>query len=176
MNRWWVVPVLALASCAGATQSQPAPVASSAPPDDVLGKLEGFRTEMCACHAGDQACGRKVQRALGDFNDAHRESSVPYHEVKRLGLIAGEIERCEKRALEEDVMAVMERFKNAMCACTAGDKACAERVQKDMQDYAEARRDEKWDKMSDEDMKRATDLGMAMAKCASAAMGMNNTP
>ncbi len=174
MKRWWVLVVAA--GCAASAKPQPAPIAAAAPPEDVLGKLESFRTEMCACHAGDHACGSKVQRALGDFNDAHRDARVPYHEIKRIELLTGEIDRCEKRALAEDVMAVMERFKDAMCACTAGDKDCAMRVQKDMQDYAEAHRDDRWDKMTDEDMKRATDLGMAMAKCSATAMGMSNTP
>ncbi|MGE5183583.1 MAG: hypothetical protein ACM31C_16035 [Acidobacteriota bacterium] len=174
MKRWWVLVVVA--GCAASPKPQPAPLAAAAPPENVLGKLESFRAEMCACHAGDQACGSKVQRALGDFNDAHRESRVPYHEVKRIELVAGEIDRCEKRALSEDVMAVMERFRDAMCACTAGDRDCAMRVQKDMQDYAESRNDLRDMKMTDEDMKRATDIGMAMAKCSATAMGPNNTP
>lgn len=171
MIRWGVMMmVLALASCAG-TDKHEAPVASAAPPENVLGKLEGFRAQMCACNAGDKACASKVQRALGDFNDAHRDSTVPYHETKRIVQVGSEIERCEKRALQEDVLAVMARFRDEMCACTAGDNACAQRVSKEMQDYSEQHREVADMKISDEDMKKASDLGMAMAKCMSAAMG-----
>lgn len=168
-----VVVVVALAGCAS-TPPPAAPIASAAPAEDVVAAVEGFHRDMCACHAGDPACARKVQRALGDFNDAHRDARVPYRDVKRLAKLEKDTEACAQHATHEDLMAVMMRFKDAMCACTAGDKDCAMRVQQDMEHYAESRHDLDDMKMSDEDMKRATDIGMAMAKCSAAAMGMGS--
>jgi hypothetical protein len=76
---------------------------------------------------------------------------------------------CKKKG--GDAMAKMGEFKDHMCACKDGDKDCAMKVQKEMADYAEANKDMKDQKMSDEDMKKATEIGMEMAKCSAKAMG-----
>jgi len=76
---------------------------------------------------------------------------------------------CKKKG--GDAMAKMGEFKDHMCACKEGDKDCAMKVQKEMADYAEANKDMKDQKMSDEDMKKATEIGMEMAKCSAKAMG-----
>jgi len=85
-------------------------------------------------------------------------------------LAVGSFSGCKKKG--GDMMGKMVEFKDHMCACKDGDKDCAMKVQKEMADYAEAHKDEKADqKMSDEDMKKATDIGMEMAKCSAKAMG-----
>ena len=76
---------------------------------------------------------------------------------------------CKKKG--GDAMAKMGEFKDHMCACKEGDKDCAMKVQKEMADYAEANKDMKDQKMSDEDMKKAQDIGMELAKCSAKAMG-----
>ena len=76
---------------------------------------------------------------------------------------------CKKKG--GDAMAKMGEFKDHMCACKDGDKDCAMKVQKEMADYAEANKDMKDQKMSDEDMKKAQDIGMELAKCSAKAMG-----
>jgi hypothetical protein len=84
-------------------------------------------------------------------------------------LALGSFSGCKKKG--GDAMAKMGEFKDHMCACKDGDKDCAMKVQKEMADYAEANKDMKDQKMSDEDMKKATDIGMEMAKCSAKAMG-----
>jgi hypothetical protein len=84
-------------------------------------------------------------------------------------LALGSFSGCKKKG--GDAMAKMGEFKDHMCACKEGDKDCAMKVQKEMADYAEANKDMKDQKMSDEDMKKATDIGMEMAKCSAKAMG-----
>ncbi len=181
MPRWSVVVVFALASCAGSPKPDTPPAAPQAaapavPDEDVVARVEGFRHDMCACHGGNAACARKVKQALGEFEESHRDARVPYRELKRLAHLASETDRCAQRALHEDIIGVMTRFKDEMCACAAGDKDCAMRVQEEMQAYAESNRDVADLKMSDDEMKQATDLGMAMAKCSAAAMGMSSSP
>ena len=78
---------------------------------------------------------------------------------------------CKKKSGAGEAMAKMGEFKDHMCACKEGDKDCAMKVQKEMADYAEANKDMKDQKMSDEDMKKATEIGMEMAKCSAKAMG-----
>ncbi len=73
-----------------------------------------------------------------------------------------------------DIIAKMEGFKNDMCKCKAGDKACAEKVGKDMQAYMESMKgkvpDEK--NVSEADKKKSEAIGMEMMKCQQTAMGM----
>jgi len=78
---------------------------------------------------------------------------------------------CKKKGGGSDIVAKMGEFKDHMCACKEGDKDCAMKVQKEMADYAEANKDMKDQKMSDEDMKKAQDIGMELAKCSAKAMG-----
>ncbi|MGE5181174.1 MAG: hypothetical protein ACM31C_03890 [Acidobacteriota bacterium] len=94
-----------------------------------------------------------------------KKISIAFLAALSLMSIAG----CKKKG--DDMMGKMTEFKEKMCACKAGDKDCAMKVQKEMQEYAEGHKGEQG-KMSDEDMKKATDIGMEMAKCSSKAMGM----
>ncbi|HSJ99587.1 MAG TPA: hypothetical protein VK932_00045, partial [Kofleriaceae bacterium] len=81
---------------------------------------------------------------------------------------------CKKKGGTAEIMAKMEGFKNDMCKCAAGDKACAEKVGKDMQAYMESMKgkipDEK--SVSEADKKKSEALGMEMMKCQQTAMGM----
>ncbi len=96
--------------------------------------------------------------------------------MKKIGIIfvaalaLGSVTGCKKKG--GDMMGKMAEFKDKMCACKEGDKDCAQKVQKEMQDYAEANKDQKDQKLSEEDQKKATDIGMEMMKCSQKAMGM----
>ena len=70
-----------------------------------------------------------------------------------------------------EAMAKMEGFKTAMCACK--DKACAEKVSKDMAAYGESMKGKEQDpkSISEADKKKMTDIVMEMSKCQQAAMG-----
>jgi hypothetical protein len=76
----------------------------------------------------------------------------------------------DERARAEDVMATMEGFKDQMCACK--DAKCAERVSDDMTKWSQqAARDMKDPpRLTDEDTRRASDIGEAMGRCMQAAM------
>jgi hypothetical protein len=69
-----------------------------------------------------------------------------------------------------DAMKAMRRFKDSMCMCK--DTACAQKVSDEMtkwsQDMAKDQREPP--RMSDEEMKEATELGEAMGKCMQTAM------
>jgi hypothetical protein len=81
---------------------------------------------------------------------------------------------CKKKGGTADILAKMEGFKNDMCKCKAGDKACAEKVGKDMNAYMESMKgkipDEK--NVSEADKKKSEAIGMEMMKCQQTAMGM----
>lgn len=178
MSRWWVA--IALAVVVGCTEPAKPPVAAAAPAPapapkaddvDVLDKLHAFRSQMCGCASGDDACERKVKRAIDDFEGGHGDARVPYRQIGRVEKVKKDIAVCARRARDGDPMEAMAKFKDHMCACPAGDKDCAMAVQKEMADYAEAHKDMRDVRMTDDDMKRATELGMALGKCAAAAMG-----
>jgi hypothetical protein len=81
---------------------------------------------------------------------------------------------CKKKDAAKEAMAKMESFKNDMCKCKEGDKACAEKVEKAMKDYGESMKgkgDGKEPKMSDEDTKKIMATMTEMAKCQQKAMG-----
>ncbi len=125
-----------------------------------LDKLLDHKAAICACRGGDRACAERVAKTWHPTREPHGA-----------GEIAAEAARCEKRATRDDMMTAFAHFKDAMCACKVGDKDCAMRVQKDMEKFSEDNRDLRDIKLSDEDMKRASELGMELAKCSAAAMG-----
>lgn len=124
-----------------------------------LGKFVEHRAQMCACRSGDRAC---VERVAKDWH--------PSHEPRGARELVADTARCEQHAQREDMIAAFARFKDAMCACKAGDSACAQQVEKDMEKYSEEHRDIANYKMSDDEMKRATVLGEELSKCAQDAM------
>jgi len=81
---------------------------------------------------------------------------------------------CKKKDAAKEAMAKMESFKNDMCKCKEGDKACAEKVEKAMKDYGDSMKGKAGDKepkMSDEDTKKIMATMTEMAKCQQKAMG-----
>jgi hypothetical protein len=78
---------------------------------------------------------------------------------------------CKKKDAMKEAMGKMEGFKTAMCACK--DKACAEKVDKDMKDYGEKMKGkgDKDAKMSPDDEKKMMEAVTAYAKCQQTAMG-----
>ena len=95
--------------------------------------------------------------------------------MKKIGFLfavafaLGSVSGCKKGG--GDAMAKMVEIKDHMCACKEGDKDCVAKVQKEMADYTEANKDMKEQKMSDEDLKKGTDVGMAYAKCMQKGLG-----
>jgi len=79
---------------------------------------------------------------------------------------------CKKKDATKEAMAKMEGFKNDMCKCKAGDKACAEKVQKDMTAWMDSMKGKEKDmKSSPEDEKKGQALMQEMMKCQQTAMG-----
>lgn len=70
-------------------------------------------------------------------------------------------------------MAKMESFKDDMCQCQAGDKACAEAVAQAMKAYAASMKGREPDSnlVTDADKSRMMDLMSEMAKCQQATFG-----
>jgi hypothetical protein len=159
--------------------------------EQAVSDLEGFRDKMCACKdkSGDRAarkiCADDVETAMktwdkGMEDKMGKDDKPPEKLMERGDKVQKELRDCKKAirhdadALEgEAAMAKMSEYKDKMCACKSGDKACAEAVQKDMQSYAAAHTDMATMKMSDEDMKKATNIGMELAKCSSKAMAID---
>lgn len=80
---------------------------------------------------------------------------------------------CKKKSDVAAAMAKMEGFKNDMCKCKAADKACAEKVEKDMKAYGESMKGKDPDPKSvtDADKKKMMDMMTEMGKCQQTAMG-----
>jgi hypothetical protein len=78
---------------------------------------------------------------------------------------------CKKKNDAKEVIAKVEGFKTAMCACKAGDKACAEKVEKDMKAYMDSMqgKGEKDAKVSADDEKKMTAVMGDYMKCQQAA-------
>ena len=79
---------------------------------------------------------------------------------------------CKKKNDIGAAMAKMEGFKSDMCKCKAGEKACAEKVEKDMKAYMDSMKGKEPDAkaMSDADKKKMMDTVTEMGKCQMAAM------
>jgi len=78
---------------------------------------------------------------------------------------------CKKKDAMKEAMTKMEGFKTAMCACK--DKACAEKVDKDMKSYSDSMKGkgEKDAKMSADDEKKMMQMVADYSKCQQTAMG-----
>ena len=72
-------------------------------------------------------------------------------------------------------MAKMEQFAGQMCACKDAD--CAKRVADDMTKWAQQMAQETKEpvKMTEDEMKRATEIGTRMGECMQTAMGAGPT-
>ncbi len=80
---------------------------------------------------------------------------------------------CKKKNDVAAAMAKMEGFKNDMCKCKAADKACAEKVEKDMKAYGESMKGKDLDPKSvtEADKKKMMEMMTEMGKCQQTAMG-----
>ena len=146
--------------------------------DAMMAKMSELKDRMCACQEGDRDCASKIQKEMTEYGDANKDvwknERMTDEDMKAATEIGTAMAKCTTKAMgnsASDVMARMVGFKDSMCACKEGDKDCALKVQKDMADYAEAHKEMKDQRMSDDDMKKATALGMEMAKCSAKAMG-----
>jgi hypothetical protein len=136
-----------------------------------VGKLADFERQMCACKTGNKACAARVKTAWVDYERVHPPQSGDRHR----GEILKAAQKCEALAMREDPMAAMRRFKDEMCGCA--DAECAKKVSDEMTTWAQEHfKDGDYEKMSEDDMKAATEIGMAMANCMSKAMGAGGTP
>ena len=77
----------------------------------------------------------------------------------------------------EVAMQTMARFRDEMCACT--DTPCAQRVADAMTTWSQKVATEMGDtppKLTEEENRRATELGMQMGECMQKAMGASGSP
>lgn len=138
-----------------------------------LAKLVEVKAEMCACKPGSGGCAVRVRRTWDDYTAAHKDRPIDgpsAAQTHQATWIADETAKCERRASALDVMTMMTKFRDQMCACKAGDKNCANAVQQEMTDYSKAHLENFTEHMSDEDMKAATRIGVEMAECMSKAL------
>lgn len=74
----------------------------------------------------------------------------------------------------QGVIAKMEGFKGDMCRCKAGDKACADKVEQAMKDYAESMKGTEMEhqRLAEADEKKMVEIMTGMVQCQQTAMGM----
>ena len=119
-----------------------APAARPAPGAAVLADAAALRDAICGCR--DEACLRQPSAAYGELFSRHAEADVEAASWD-LAPIAATIDFCQARVrgdnLADQAIAEFERATVAMCACQ--DKACADRVNADlevvMERYTEAK-------------------------------------
>jgi len=147
--------------------------------------MRHFRDAMCGCD--DAICAKRVSEDMRDWSvrtAAHRKAPLSYSDAEsREALEIGDsMGKCMQVAtgvpsLPEptspgvaEAMATMSRFKDEMCACK--DTSCAQKVSDEMAKWsqAQAKRTTPPPKMTDEAVKRATELGEAMGTCMQRAM------
>ncbi|HWU88434.1 MAG TPA: hypothetical protein VN253_14205 [Kofleriaceae bacterium] len=139
-------------------------------------ELKKYRDKMCACK--DAACADEVQKDYKDWTRSQRDAAEKLSKSDRRPLdeIDDELKACRRKLREGDAdeqvrqaIAKMEDFKSQMCQCT--DKPCADRVSKEMQEWAASMASKTDVKPSRaEDMKRLSELGEEMGKCMAKAM------
>jgi hypothetical protein len=135
-------------------------------------ELNGVKDKVCACK--DAACAEKLKE---EFKASPRRKEIKKQikdlkdsEKEKIDKIEEEIKACESKLAGEGQLDAMERFKDQVCACM--DKACADKVTQEMTVWGNSHKDEK---LSEDDMKRATVLGEQMAKCMEKLYTAGNT-
>ncbi|HWO18841.1 MAG TPA: hypothetical protein VNO30_08695 [Kofleriaceae bacterium] len=155
----------------------------------VIAKLKGFQGDMCRCKAGDSACADKVEKAMKDYArskevEAIDEKSISPDDEKQMMGIMSEMAKCQQaatgtidRATLMEAMAKMEGFKDDMCRCKAGDKACSEKIEQAMKIYADSMKDMHLDQKSitPDDEKKMVSVMTDYMKCQQAALGTGGT-
>jgi hypothetical protein len=139
-------------------------------------KLRKYRDQMCACK--DAACTEEVFKEMKDWAKTVRDEakSLPKDEMKTLDEIDDEMKACRRKisegdqvALIQEAIAKFEGYKAAMCTCA--DRACAERVHREMEEWSRAEAGRTKDtKPSDEDTKKLMTLATAYGECQTKAM------
>lgn len=80
----------------------------------------------------------------------------------------------DQRTIKE-AMAKLKGFKEDMCKCKAGDKACAEGVEQAVRSYTDSMKGkDPGVKISDADTKKLMEMMTEMAKCQQAVMGIGD--
>jgi hypothetical protein len=77
-----------------------------------------------------------------------------------------------QRATASDTLAMFAQVRDEMCACAAGDRACATKVQQEMQAYVDEHNGMKDEAFSDSDLKKANEIAAEMTKCSASAFGV----
>jgi hypothetical protein len=125
---------------------------------DALGL--GFKTYVCEL-ASDHS---RTEYPLADVLTKRENAPRPVVRAKS-----------NDRSMIKEIMAKLERFKDDMCQCQAGDKACAEQVEQALKDYGDAMKNNAPEpKLSDADTKKLMEMMTEMAKCQQAAMGIGD--
>lgn len=136
------------------------PAAAASPAGDfgdrAIAKMQEFKGQVCACQ--DQACVEEAQKGLTDWAMKHMEDLKEFNPTPEQEAVADRIEQdidaCEARfggepseaperemppqktASADEIIASMRSFKDQVCKCK--DKACVEKVQQDMIEWAMA--------------------------------------
>ncbi len=147
--------------------------------DAALDKMSSFKDQACACK--DKACIDKVQGDMIKWASEQKdmENMKPTEAQKKRGkeitdameACTTKIEEAEGGAKAKEAMTKMTAYADQMCACK--DTACATKVSDEMTAWSKemASSGTSAPKMSEEDTKKATEIGMRMAECMQTAMG-----
>jgi hypothetical protein len=135
-------------------------------------KMASFRDQMCACTTS--ACASQVSDEMTKWSQAQGTKALKMtdEDTRRATAIGVEMGKCmQKTSSAKDAIAKMGEFKDKMCACS--DTACAQNVSDEMAKWSQqmAKYPGGSPKMTDEETKRATQIGEDMGRCMQKAMG-----
>ena len=122
----------------------------------------GFKTYVCEL-ASDQH--NRIPYPLADVLTKRASHARPVARATRADV--------DDHQIVMEVMAKLEGFKDDMCQCQAGDKACAEQVSQDMKVYMDSFKGKEPDPklVTEADQTRMMKMMTEMAKCQMAATG-----
>ena len=125
-------------------------------------ELKGMKDKVCAC--ADAKCAEKLK---DDFKESPRRKEIKKQmkalsekDKEKIDAIEDEIKACESKLSGGEQLATMIEFKDKICACT--NKECADKVTQEMTVWGKSHVDSK---LSEGDMKKASEIGEAMGKC-----------
>jgi hypothetical protein len=169
------------------TPVPPAPTKSAEPVDIAIAGLADWKAKMCDC--SDKACADKTHEdykkwendTLEPMFKGIKESDLPKDKMEKAEKLDDERKACRRSLADAagsasmaEAMAKMSEFKNMMCSCKDAD--CAKKVSDEMTRWSQeqAGKMNSPPKMSEADMKKATEIGTAMGECMQKAMGMGS--
>jgi hypothetical protein len=145
--------------------------------DEFIGKMDGFKTKICACK--DMACLDGVHKEQEEWMKKFEEKAEKNKgtkpseaQEKRMDAISKDTEACEEKleAAEAKVQAdaymkEMTAFADAMCACK--DIECANGVNDKMNKWSEeqVKKTGPAPKFDEATMKQMTDLSTRLGEC-----------